>query len=116
MPKNIFKNLPTDKHKKWKDMVFAKLGEVMQSYVQSQQYTFDTISGCRDSKMRKLLLSEINRMSQKITKQVVADHPNLDAGMVKRHFKAFVKDDCQIIGTRYNWTHLHRVLLKEPAQ
>jgi hypothetical protein len=115
MAKNIFKNLPTDKHEKWKEMVMAKLGGVMQSYVQSQQYTFDTISGCRDSKMRKLLLAEINTLTKRIAQQVLKDHPNFNVQMVERHFKAFVQDDCQISGKTFNWTHIHRVLLEEEA-
>ena len=115
MAKNIFKNLPTDKHEKWKEMVRANLGRVMKSYVQSQQYTFDTISGCRNSKMRKLLLAEINTLSKRIAQQAREDNPNVSVKTVERHFKAFVQDDCQMNGTRYNWTHIHRVLLEEEA-
>jgi hypothetical protein len=111
MARNIFKNLPTDKHEKWKAQVNISLYKILIDYTKSQQYTFDTIGGTRDSMARKFLQAEINRMSQKITKQVVADHPNFDVGMVKRHFKAFVKDDCNfgITARRYNWSEIKRI-------
>lgn len=104
MAKNIFKNLPTEKHEKLKKRVSARVGKRLGEYTQSKQYTLDVIANRTNQQGRKIALAEVDVMSEEAANHTTQGDPN----RVRNQFKAFVKSDTEVLSNRYNWSAIQR--------
>jgi hypothetical protein len=104
MAKNIFKNLPTDKHEWLKEAVSARVGKKLGEYAQSRSYILDVLANRVDKQGRKIALAEVDVMSKEAALHTTQGDPN----RVRNQFKAFVKSDTAVLRNRYNWGVIQR--------
>ena len=100
MAKNIFKNLPTEKHEKLKKIVSARVGKRLGEYTQSKPYILDVIANRTNQQGRKIALAEVDVMSKEVAKHTTQGDPT----RVRNQFKAFVKSDTGVLSNRYDWS------------